>query len=202
MKPLLMIHEFTEHMLKLPLADYTLTFDDGLYGQYWYWREHLKDIPTKKYFFVSTGIICPDNGWQDDHFYSSPKAHAKARAGDFSNYVTRDQIRELAQDPWVVIGAHGHSHTPLTEFDSFADKVAHIKQDTETCLAWFENNLGFKPTAFCFPYNDDLQGVYSAMVKRYGFTELFGLGRTPVEKLLYDRGLPETLYTPDIAALS
>ena len=34
MKPVLMLHEFKEEFLDLPLENYILTFDDGLYTQY------------------------------------------------------------------------------------------------------------------------------------------------------------------------
>lgn len=197
-----MIHEFTEPMLQLPLSEHILTFDDGLYGQYWYWREHLKNIPVKKYFFISTGIVCPEDGWQDDHFYSSPKAHAKARDGDFSNYMKLSQIKELMQDPWVTIGGHGHNHLDLGQFATLLGKVNYIREDTKQMLEWFQENLNFKPTHFAYPHNDSVNEVYTAYLKSVGFTDFYGYERTPVERLLYERGLPETLYTPDIAALT
>ena len=60
MKPILIIHEFEERFFDLPLDQYILTFDDGLYTQYVF-LEELKKIKTKKYFFISSGIVCPEN---------------------------------------------------------------------------------------------------------------------------------------------
>ena len=47
-KKILMIHEFKESFLNLPLEDYILTFDDGLFTQYLFLSELLK-INTDKY---------------------------------------------------------------------------------------------------------------------------------------------------------
>ena len=49
---------------------------------------------------------------------------------------------------------------------------------------WFENNLNQRPEHFCFPYNDDLNGIYAAMLKEYGITKLYGSERIAVESLL------------------
>ena len=67
MKPILMIHEFKDTFLNLPLEDYILTFDDGLYTQYKFFNE-IKKIKTEKYFFISSGIICPEYENQDDEY--------------------------------------------------------------------------------------------------------------------------------------
>ena len=50
-----MIHEFKEEFLNLPLENYTLTFDDGLYTQYKFFNE-IKKIKTNKFFFISSNI--------------------------------------------------------------------------------------------------------------------------------------------------
>ena len=67
MKPILMIHEFKEEFLNLPLENYTLTFDDGLYTQYKFFNE-IKKIDTEKYFFISSNIVCSEDASQEDSF--------------------------------------------------------------------------------------------------------------------------------------
>ena len=57
MKPVLMIHEITEKLFDLNLEDYTLTFDDGLYSQYYHY-DKFKSINTDKIFFISSNILC------------------------------------------------------------------------------------------------------------------------------------------------
>jgi hypothetical protein len=88
-------------------------------------------------------------------------------------------------DPQVVVGGHSFSHTNLKSIDKLVDKIAHIQKDTDLMIEWFQNVLGFKPTAFCFPYNDDLKGIYTGLIKNKGISEVFGHERIPVETLLH-----------------
>jgi hypothetical protein len=67
MKPILMIHEIRDWMFDLPLHNYVLTFDDGLYSQY-YFLDKFKTIDTEKIFFISTGILCDENEIQSTTF--------------------------------------------------------------------------------------------------------------------------------------
>jgi len=180
---ILMIHEMNDRMLELDYGNSVLTFDDGLYSQYVYYQK-LKHLPNKKLFFISSGIIC--NGAQSAQFPTCSLAHQKAFNGNFEDYMTLDQIRELAKDPTVEIGGHSHSHTRLNKFDSLIEKVNYIKQDTEQMLAWFDSNLQFKPTSFCFPYNEDLNGMYKGLLEKYGFINFYGSERIPVETLLHN----------------
>ena len=45
-----------EHFLKLRLDTYKLTFDDGLFSQYFYWPI-IRRLETEKIFFISTNLI-------------------------------------------------------------------------------------------------------------------------------------------------
>lgn len=172
MKQVLMIHECSSKLLDLPLEDYILTFDDGLLSQFVFYQE-IKHIPTPKIFFISSGIVCENT--QSFEFPACELAHVKAFTGNKEDYMTIEQIKELAQDPLVTIGGHSHSHTRLS--GSLVDKVKHIETDTAQMLAWFKDNLGIKPTSFCFPYNEDPNGIYKAMLKKYGFTNFYGAER-------------------------
>jgi len=174
MKPVLMIHEMYDEILTLPLENYILTFDDGLYSQYYYYNK-IKHINTEKIFFISSGIIC--NGYQSNIFPSCEIAHKKAFAGNFEDYITIDQIKELMKDPLVTIGGHSHSHTNLSKFNSLSQKTNYIINDTKMMIEWFDTNLQFIPSKFCFPYNEDLNGIYSALVKSAGITKCYGKER-------------------------
>ena len=109
MKPVLMIHEFEEKFLDLPLEKYILTFDDGLYSQYRF-LEELKKIKTEKYFFISSNIICPENQKQNDESICCEKAHIKAFNKNYINYMKWSQIKEIDKVDNCFIGCHGHSH--------------------------------------------------------------------------------------------
>lgn len=167
-----MIHEMHCGM-KIP-EDYLLTFDDGLFTQYQYGR----NLPNQKIFFISSGIVC--DGKQSAEFIKCSDAHKKAFSGNFENYMTIDQIKELDGE----IGGHSHSHTRLDNFSSLRERVDHMKKDTEAMLEWFEKNLNMTPTSFCFPYNDDGQGMYKAVLKKYGFVNFYGSERINVDEVV------------------
>jgi peptidoglycan/xylan/chitin deacetylase (PgdA/CDA1 family) len=187
MKSTLMIHEFQKEFIKLPLVDYVLTFDDGLYSQYAFYQE-IKHIPTPKIFFISSGLICENT--QSAEFPACNQAHRKAFTGNKEDYMTVEQITKLMADPWVTIGAHSHSHTSLS--GSLVNIVKHIQADTQQMLEWFDTNLGFRPTSFCFPYNEDPSGIYKGLLKKYGFTDFYGDERIPIETLLHDGSQPDS----------
>jgi hypothetical protein len=173
----LMIHEFHEEFKNVLLSDDLLTFDDGLYTQYL-----AKDLPQEKIFFISTNIIC--EGKQSHDVVPCHIAHARAFAGDKSSYMTLSQISDL-MDNNTIIGGHSHNHTNLNTLSSLVDKVNHIKEDTELMLEWFEKNLNYQPTHFCFPYNNDMGGLYKGLLKKYGFLHFYGDERIPIETLLH-----------------
>ena len=187
MKPVLMIHEVTEDMFDLPLEDYILTFDDGLYSQYFYYPR-FRALNTQKLYFISSNIVC--TGPQGNSFPTCRVAHAKARDGNYEDYMTLEQIKELAKDPLVTIGCHGHDHIDLTTIPSLKDKVSTLTNDTRNMMAWFAFHIGVIPTSFCVPYNNDLDGLYKALLKRFGFMDFYGRERTPIETLLHKHTQP------------
>jgi hypothetical protein len=186
-KPVLMIHTVTEEIFTLPLDRYVLTFDDGLYSQFFYYPR-FRDIPTPKIYFISTGILC--TGTQSTVFPPSNVAHDKARAGNMEDFMTVDQVQELSLDPWVTIGGHSHSHERASSLGSLAERVAFITHDFSMMKEWFSQNLDYMPTAFCYPYNDDCSGIYTILAKREGFTSLYGRERIRVEQLLSGEQIP------------
>jgi hypothetical protein len=179
-KPVLMIHEVREWMFDLPLEEYTLTFDDGLYSQYAYF-ERFKQIPTEKIYFISSNIVC--TGTQSADFPACRDAHQKAFIGNKEDYMTLDQIKELMEDPLVSIGGHSHDHKRLDNYNKIIEKLQHIKYDTELMLEWFNTNLKLQPIHFCYPYNDDYSGLYPAVLKQYNFTKFYGSERIAIETL-------------------
>ena len=110
MKPILMIHEVREEMFNLPLHDYILTFDDGLYTQYIYF-DRIKQIDTEKIFFISTGIVADELMEQSSQFIECHKAHEWFfTTGDAKHYMNWSQIKEIHNTDRCTIGGHGHTH--------------------------------------------------------------------------------------------
>jgi hypothetical protein len=182
-KPTLMIHEFKPEFLDLPLEDYILTFDDGLASQYAF-KDELRLIKTPKIFFISTNIVLKDVTTQNSSFICCSTAHKKAFNGNYENYMSWDQIRSLRDLNNFFIGGHSHSHTRLNKFETLAKKVKYIKQDTREMNRVFEQELGLIPDKFCFPYNEDLDGIYGGLIRPVGILETFGSERTAIEDLL------------------
>lgn len=111
----LMIHDWKREYFALPLRDYRLTFDDGLFSQYYY-QPLLADQPGGLTFFIATALIRPGpcrprfDGRHLEHLESgiySRRAFVERRLEDF---MTVDEVGFLADRPGVRIGAHSHFH--------------------------------------------------------------------------------------------
>lgn len=181
-KPVLMIHAMSNDMFKLPLHEYTLTFDDGLYSQYKH-LDQLLAIDTEKYFFISTNFVC--TGHQTTDTVPSSVAHEKARGGNKEDFMTAEQIQHISKQPMCHVGGHGHNHVRLATIDRFVDRILAAEQDLITMCHHMKKLVGYVPTSFCFPYNYDIGGMYQAVLKKHGFVKWFGRERIPIEKLLH-----------------
>ena len=166
-KPVLMIHQITEAMFKLPLEDYTLTFDDGTIDHYEYYS-FFNNLNTEKIYFIATNNIGKEG------------------------YMSISHIKEMLTCPLTSFGGHSHIHKRLDGLSLF-ESTTHINHDTSNMINWFVDNLGFKPTKFCYPFNNDLKGIYTGMLKKHGITEFYGSERIPIEKLLHTENQIENL---------
>jgi hypothetical protein len=133
------------------------TFDDGLYSQYLYG----KDLPNDKIFF-----ICPS-------FINKGHNDLKQKC------MSINDIKELI-DMGIEIGAHSYYHTKLEKLPDLKHQLYHIQRDTDNMMEWFKDSLGIVPTKFCFPYNNDLDGIYKAALSKYNFTDFYGSSRVDI----------------------
>jgi peptidoglycan/xylan/chitin deacetylase (PgdA/CDA1 family) len=178
-KPILEIHEWKPEFESLPLEDYILTFDDGLYSQYQA-RDFLKTLNTPKIFFISTNIIREENERPNLEIIHCKNAHIKAFKGNFEDYMNWWEIWTL-QDMGFEIGGHSHFHkryniSPLKEL------YQNLILDTEIMMENFEQK-NIKINKFCFPYNETYNSLYRTIISKNGL-ESFGPERMPIEKLL------------------
>ena len=175
-----MIHEVKDWMLQLPLEDYVLTFDDGLYSQFFYFNE-LKKFKTQKYFFISTNILCPENHDQCHSFPSSQKAHDdffKSRI--VANYMKWSQIQEIYQTEGCLIGGHSHNHL---RYDGLPirDLYKNLMKDTDLMMLEF-NKRNMSIESFCYPYNKEYF-LYEEILRSHNFKYFFGKDRMAIEVL-------------------
>lgn len=180
MKPVLMIHEIRDWMLNLPLENYTLTFDDGLYGQYYY-LDHFKKLKTEKYFFISTNIVCPEESEQSLTFPSCRDAHQEFfDTQNARHYMKWSQIREIYHTENCFIGGHSHFHHRHDE--TSIEKLYHsLSTDIQLMLKKFgEENI--KVDSFCYPFNKKYV-LYEELLKKNEFKFFFGDERIAIEDL-------------------
>lgn len=184
----LMIHEVTEDILKLDLSKYILTFDDGLYSQFFYWNL-LKDIPTTKIFFIPSGAIRLEDTcrpqFSGDHLESPTCVEAMAKwfeEGDLEDYMTLGELKKMKEDG-AIIGAHGHNHIK-TYNDCFIQRLEEFRVDNQTMSSWFKDNLGEVPKHYCFPFNSEHKTQRAVIHVETKITEFFGKERKDVMELL------------------
>jgi peptidoglycan/xylan/chitin deacetylase (PgdA/CDA1 family) len=111
----LMIHDVRREYFDLPLDQYRLTFDDGLYSQYYY-LPLLENHTAPLVFFIATDFIQP--GGARSMFEGEWRPYLKSKRymyqamiekqRDF--YMTIGEVQHLAACQNVVIGAHSHFH--------------------------------------------------------------------------------------------
>ena len=182
-KPMLMIHEFKDEYLNLPLGDYILTFDDGLYTQYKYFDELLK-FKTLMVFSISTNIICDVDLIQKDDFIHSHDAHLKAFSGNYENYMNEFQIKEILNTDGCIVAGHGHTHSKISNIERLIDKVKFIKDDSKKMFDYFHEHFNYRPNIFCFPYNNEYMFYKGILRENYNIEYFIGDGRISIENLL------------------
>lgn len=174
----LAIHDIKPEFRTFPFSNYYLTFDDGLFSQYFYWDFFEKE--SFNILFISTNLIEVEykkrRQWNgSDNLSIFPtcfEALADYRkTGNRENYMRLDELKEL-MDNGVTIGAHGHDHTP---------SMSKLNEDTEKMLEWFQKHLKITPTKFAFPHYEE-SDVRKVILMQYGFREFYGNWRIEIEK--------------------
>ena len=111
----LMIHNVRKEFFRLDLASYELTFDDGLFSQYYY-LPLFRKIETPRVYFIAAGFIRDGN--KRDVFDGGHLPFVKSRKymhdafieKKFDQFMTVEELGEVASDENATIGAHSHFH--------------------------------------------------------------------------------------------
>ncbi len=113
--PYLMIHDLRKSYFDLDLDQYRLTFDDGLFSQYYYYPLY-EDHPEPLTFFIVTGFIRAGeargmfDGSYLPYLKSKKYMYRSYVEKKFDHFMTTEEVRELAARPKVEIGLHSHWH--------------------------------------------------------------------------------------------
>lgn len=111
----LMFHDLRREHFELPLDRFRLTFDDGLYSHYYY-APCFEGHPQALTFFITTAFIRPGaarpvfSGRYLEYREAAFYAERALLDGDFSAYMTVEEVQRLSARPNVRIGAHSHFH--------------------------------------------------------------------------------------------
>jgi peptidoglycan/xylan/chitin deacetylase (PgdA/CDA1 family) len=113
--PYLMIHDMQPGYFDLALDDFQLTFDDGLFSQYYYYPL-LRQHPEKLIYFITTSFIKPGrvrkmySGDPIPHLKSKKYMHRTFIQKETDHFMTTEEVQYLAAQPNVEIGVHSHFH--------------------------------------------------------------------------------------------
>ena len=112
---ILTIHDVRKEYFDLNLGAYRLTFDDGLFSQYYYFQ-FFEDHPEKLTYFIATSLIKPGaarpvfNGQYLPHLKSKKYMHRTFAEGRFEHFMNVEELQALGRYKNVAIGAHSHFH--------------------------------------------------------------------------------------------
>jgi len=113
---ILMIHNIRKEFFDLELENYRLTFDDGLFSQYYYYPLFRK-FANEPIFFIAPSFIQPGkarsvfDGEQHLGYAKSKKYMYDAFiSGVFHHFMTIEEIQRISEEENVKIGAHSHFH--------------------------------------------------------------------------------------------
>ncbi len=168
----LMIHAWHDDYLKLPLDNYILSFDDGLYSQVLGIEKIIEIYPNIEIrYYISTGIL--NIGFEDSTCNESDVAHQRFKDGMLSDFVTYRDLRYLASLKQVTIGLHGHMHLDLDHIkrnNSLLDYFEIMQNDVKEMLLSTIHLLEYDILKddiihFCTPYNQ-LHDLYIATMRK------------------------------------
>ena len=129
--------------------------------------------------------------------------YTKAMENGYSDFMTWDQLRELAQRPGVEIGNHSHAHAHWIGRGGKTLASDTLRQDVATARAQIVEHLGVNPTYYAFPYGEytpEAQAIVSEAGYRVQLTQDRGsvgaetlLHQLPRNALVGSRGTVDTL---------
>jgi len=197
---ILMIHELTKlQLIYLKKEEnikrfkgWIFTFDDGLYSQWYKYKELLKLYPNNSFiFFISTNIINETSNIKI--FIESQYAHDEFfKTGNTRSFMTIEHILEISNHKNCFIGGHGHNHLPadIKKLNKRLNKKLNlskyfniIKEDSDKMIDWFNNN-NLNLNYYCYPYNitNDILECY--LKNNIPNIKIFGPGRLDLNKIL------------------
>ena len=140
-----------------------LTFDDGMHSLWENAMPVLRDRDAPATLFLTTSRLGRDNRW--------PSYPAEAPTMPMMSWSQAGELRDAG---WS-IQAHTASHPDLrTQSDT------EIRDEMELGNRDIEDNLGYRPDVFAYPYGHFDRRVESAASEIYRYAVTTEMGRLPV----------------------
>ena len=89
------------------------------------------------------------------------------------NYMNWDQIKEIANEEFVHIGNHSHSHEYLIDM-----KLDEINKDIRKSISILKNQIGYESKFFSYPFGEyslEFKNLISKLNFKYGFGQHSGV---------------------------
>lgn len=179
-----------------------LTFDDGLYSAYSYLNK-LKELPNKKIFFISLGIIRPNCKEPIKDFIICSDAHNQKNLDYYMSPKEINEIENLDPKYNCFIGLHGVDHIKCTfknslithikypkiasgsEFFGLKECIEVYKEEIDKMLILSDILLNKTPKYFSWPYNIEneyMRNIFIQKLRTYKYNfEFFGKERLQIE---------------------
>jgi peptidoglycan/xylan/chitin deacetylase (PgdA/CDA1 family) len=120
------------------------------------------------------------------HYPYTLFVYTEAMEARYPDFMTWEELRELAEQPGVEIGNHGHHHAHLIQPHGQILPPEQLRGDVTTAQALIEERLGVRPAYYAFPYGeytDEAQAVVRDAGYRVQLTQ--DRGSVGVETLLH-----------------
>lgn len=111
-----MIHDIREEYFELDLTDCRLTFDDGLFSQFYYYPLLRRQSASEMLYFIISSCIRPGEyrGMFTGEYIAFQKSkkymYRALLEDDFSAFMRLEELQELAGMKGVRLGVHSHFH--------------------------------------------------------------------------------------------
>jgi peptidoglycan/xylan/chitin deacetylase (PgdA/CDA1 family) len=120
------------------------------------------------------------------HYPYTLFVYTQAMEAHYPDFMTWDELHELAERPGVEIGNHGHHHAHLIQHHGKILPPEQLRHDIATAQKLIEERLGVHPAYYAFPYGeytDEAQEVVRDAGYRVQLTQ--DRGSVGVETLLH-----------------
>lgn len=103
---------------------------------------------------------------------------------DASEFMSWNDIYHLIDIGCIAVAMHGYDHRKY-DFSLTQENIKRFTEETEKGLELFKKRLGFKPTLYVWPYNEECYWA-DALLKRKFEMYSIGKGRLDARKAIQD----------------